>query len=74
MSSEMPTEKKIPTERQLKALRKARESEEGRQVFFISSDAEECVDEEWLKANNGYRLTPSGRQALQDAEAKGTED
>ncbi len=64
----MPTEPKRPTEKQLKALRLVRESEEGRAPYINTSDAEECVDEGWLEATNGYMLTSSGRQALQDAE------
>ena len=65
----MPTEKKIPTEKQLKALKKACQMEEGGRPIFYPTAMEECVEEGWLKATNGYGLTPSGRQALQDAEA-----
>ena len=68
----MPTEKKTPTEKQLKALRRARDKEENPDGRVITSDAEECVEEGWLKATNGYGLTPSGREVLQNAE--GTED
>ena len=68
----MPTEKKTPTEKQLKALRRARDKEEIPHGRVIISDAEECVEEGWLKATNGYGLTPSGREVLQSAE--GTED
>jgi hypothetical protein len=77
--SKMPTEKKTPTKEQLKQLRTAREAEkaqergEGLLGSFFSDAAEECVDAGWLvPTNSSYRLTPLGREVLEEAE--GTKD
>ena len=55
-----------PTERQLKALRRIRRSEQGEALFMIVVDAEECVDLGWAEplSEGGFTLTEKGNSVL----------
>ncbi len=57
-----------PTERQLKALRRIRHSEQGEALFMIVVDADECVDLGWAEPLGGYRLTEEGNRVLDSHE------
>ena len=68
--SDLADYRKLPTEKQYKALSAVRSISEGGSAFINPADAEECVDFAWLESVelNGWRLTVEGKRLQEEKE------
>lgn len=62
----LPNWQELPTESQYKALWSVHKIEQGASAYINSTDAEECVNRDWLEpvGKNSWQLTPAGRFLL----------